>query len=538
MGDFDQVATLLHSEAPEKQVAAAIVLGELKVKSAAVTKGLLAMLDSPIPAVRRHGLDAFTQLGAAKAVEQIFPLLTSRDNDVREAAVRALASVGPEVVGKVKARLRSAAAEEKRALEHVLAELGGKEALATILANLNAGDEDTAKSVALAVRHQVKDADPKTRASYHKEILRFLKSAKAAENRAAVLAAVKIVGFLEQPNTAPLLLRYATQTKWGMGVREEAITALRFVKPSKAEQNKIGAALLALAQGDDASLARAALLSLGHLALSPALAAELGELATHPDLERARFAIEQLGNQESTEGLQALVGVVAVQDRTRAELAGDMLKKRPEAAPLLARALEKVEDPERAWLLQKILRPHAGRLSPKERLRLVENAVDKLAAGKRGWEAQLQAVKDADPNAVAGALRELVSGFMKAKKEHKAVMVARVLCRSDQASADDRFLCAALELATGRLDTHPTSRSRDPALKSLAQLAASGFDVAKAAKASKLLSPEVLYYAGFHFVEEGHPLGEELLADVVKVAGRTKVGKMAKNKLDLALKNA
>jgi hypothetical protein len=44
---------------------------------------------------------------------------------------------------------------------------------------------------------------------------------------------------------------------------------------------------------------------------------------------------------------------------------------------------------------------------------------------------------------------------------------------------------------------------------------------------------EHLYYVGFHFAEEGHPIGEELLGEVVKKGGRSKVAKMAKNKLAL-----
>ena len=44
MAELDKIAALLHSEAPEKQVAAAIVIGEIKATSPAVTQGLLARL--------------------------------------------------------------------------------------------------------------------------------------------------------------------------------------------------------------------------------------------------------------------------------------------------------------------------------------------------------------------------------------------------------------------------------------------------------------------------------------------------------------
>jgi hypothetical protein len=39
---------------------------------------------------------------------------------------------------------------------------------------------------------------------------------------------------------------------------------------------------------------------------------------------------------------------------------------------------------------------------------------------------------------------------------------------------------------------------------------------------------------GFHFKEEDHPLGTELLEHVAKEGGRTKIAKMAKNKLGLS----
>ena len=38
---------------------------------------------------------------------------------------------------------------------------------------------------------------------------------------------------------------------------------------------------------------------------------------------------------------------------------------------------------------------------------------------------------------------------------------------------------------------------------------------------------------GFHFAEQGHPLGEELLRVVVDKGGRAKIAKMAKSKLAL-----
>jgi len=254
-------------------------------------------------------------------------------------------------------------------------------------------------------------------------------------------------------------------------------------------------------------------------------------------LERARFAIEQLGRQGSSDATKALVTVLTTQDRVRAELAADALKKNKDAAPLLAKALLIAEDPDRAWMMQKVLRPLAGKLTKPQRTQLLQRAVERLSAGKKGWEAPLQVVRDASPEAAADGLRELSAKLLKSKKAEQAMMVARVLCRTEQASNEDRYRLAVVELSQGRRDTHPSARARDGSLKALGHLAREGLDVSKALLKDKLLDLETKYYIGFHFIEEGHPLGEDLLADVAKKGGRSKLGKMAKNKLNLAMRD-
>ena len=73
-----------------------------------------------------------------------------------------------------------------------------------------------------------------------------------------------------------------------------------------------------------------------------------------------------------------------------------------------------------------------------------------------------------------------------------------------------------------------------PALGLLGRLASSAsFDVSTALRKDRSLEPEHLYYVAFHFAEEKASLGADLLREVVKNAGRTKIGKMAKNKLSL-----
>ena len=58
MGDIERIAKLLRDPAIEKQIAAAIVLGELKAKGPEVTDGLDKLLASHVPPVVRRRLHA------------------------------------------------------------------------------------------------------------------------------------------------------------------------------------------------------------------------------------------------------------------------------------------------------------------------------------------------------------------------------------------------------------------------------------------------------------------------------------------------
>ncbi len=536
MSDFDKVAALLTAEAPEQQVAAAIILGELGVKRPAVHKGLTAMLASDVAPLQRHALDALRKIGLGDNLERVLELTAARDDEVRDAAVQALLTLGARVIPLVRKRLTTASPRARQALDAVLARLGGKEAFSAILGSLHDAGDEAAKAVALEVRRHVKDAPPKVRRAYATQVERFLKLKATAGNVVAQATAMKILGFLEDPAALTTLLDFATDTKVDQSVRAEALAALRFVTPGKGQEAKVNGALLRLAEGEDAELARAALFTLVSRELPEGVVKVFARLASHKDLERARFAIDFLGQQDAAAAVRALVEVVTTQDRVRAELAAEALKRHGHAAALLAKALADTRDPERARIIHKALRPHARLLGKADRAELLRRAVDLLAAGHDSAELLLQVAREANPEAAADGLRELAEKLGRGKTPETALLVLRVLCRTEQAKPADRLRLAVLELGAGRNDTHPAARSRDAALKTLEQLLRDGFDVSRALLADKTLSPETRYYVGFHFVELGHPLGEDLLTAVA--AGRSKLAKMAKNKLALALNQA
>jgi hypothetical protein len=110
----------------------------------------------------------------------------------------------------------------------------------------------------------------------------------------------------------------------------------------------------------------------------------------------------------------------------------------------------------------------------------------------------------------------------------------RLLCRSEGCTDEDRYTLAAAELTRGAQDTRPAARAGDESLRLLGALLDRGVDVGTQLRKDRSLELDHLYYVGFHFAEEGHPVGEELLRLVADKGGRTKIGKMARSKLALA----
>ncbi len=554
MSEIEKIALLLRSDAVEKRIAAAIVLGELKARGAEVTEALAGVLETGIPLLQRHALEALARVGAKKATPKIVPLLSARDEDVRRAAVEALVSVGDDVLPTLRARMAEASGDERRALDACLAALGGKDAFHALLEGLTASDAEAAKAAAIAVRQRVKDADARQRRSYLGETEKYLeKQAKAGTNSGAVAAGVKILGYLEDDKAIPTLLEFTRSKGNAAPVRQEALIALRFLLGKKGTEaavvKKVVGALVDAADDPDRSLAQTALHTLAGIELSDDAMKRLEKLVEHPDVERARFVLEMLGRQGGAEAARLIVRVLATtKDKRRAEIAAACLVEPAEgqtaqasvgSAPVrdaavgpLAKALLDTADADRSWLLRNVLRPSAKKVPSAVRKQMLQTATVRLSSGDRNWEALFATVRDADAAAASESMREL-SGKLRKSNPDKALTVLRVLCRNEGATDADRYALAVAELSRSPKDTRPASRSSDESLRLLGALLDRGFDVASQLRKDKSLSLDDLYYVGFHFSEEEHPLGEDLLRTVVDKGGRAKIAKMAKSKLAL-----
>ena len=534
-----KILALLASQAHERQIAAAIVLGEIGARDAVVIDALAGAAAGGVAPVQRHALEALARLATAKnarrAMAKLLPCFASREDAVRRAAIDAAIAFGDEAVTPIRQRLAATTdLIERRALEEVLGRVGGKDAFSALLAALDTTDVDAARAGALAARQRVKDATPREKAGYLAQVTKLVRakgrpSKTGGGNTALVTGSLKILGYLEDPAALPTLLAFARDKRQPLPVREEAIVALRFTARGKAGA-RIATALMELAERAPAELARPALYTMASLEIPNALVGRLKKLAIGAEAERALLAIERLAQIATPAAADALAGVLtATQDRMRAEAAASALGARPEGPAALARALLAVRDGERAVLLARLLRPRirtlveGGAAAKKLAKALLANALVRIGDGQ-AVDALLPLAREIDRDAAGSGLRALAAKLQKRKDVDGALTVLRLVGRAADATPDDGYALAAAELRAGR---------RDEALAIVQQLVERGFDVAGALRKDRQVSPEQRYQIGFILIERRQPAGEEILTDLAG-AGRNKIASMAKAKLKSA----
>jgi len=540
-----KILALLDNPAHERQIAAAIVLGEIGAREAPVIDALAAAVARGIPPVQRHALDALGHLAAGSGVRRAMPAvlagLTAREEAVRRAAVDAAIAIGEEAVGPVRTRLASATDPlERRALEEVLGRVGGKDAFKALLASLDTPDLEAARAAALAVRQRVKEASAREKAAYLAEVTKLLKARAAASrkggSRGLVSGGLKILGYLEDPAAVPTLLAFARDGKQPVAVREEAIVALRFTARGKAAP--VATALSELAERAAPELARAALYSLASLELPPVVAPRLQKIALGREAERALLAIERLAQIAGTAGANGLAAVLSsTSDRGRAEAAASALGARADGALALGRALSAPRahhDDERVALLARLLRPRArelaqagggaGAAGKKVARALISMALARVGRGGPHGDALVPLARELDRASTAAGLRAEAAKQRQRQNAEGALGILRLIGQSADATADDGYALASAELGAGR---------RDEALVIFGQLLERGFDLGAAVRKDRQLAPEQRYQIGFALIERRQSAGEEILSDLAG-SGRSKVAAMAKAKLKSA----
>jgi HEAT repeat protein len=525
-----KIAEFLESDRAEIQMAAAIVLGELGAKDPAVVKRLCRLALSGTEGLQLAAITALEHIGSIKALPTLL-LAIGGSQAVAQGAARAIAALGEDALPAVREKMRDANTVLRSRLASVMAQVAGKKGLAALLEGSLQQDLDSALKNAVVFRHEVKGATPKERKGFLPQLEKFLATAPARASEPATCAALRILGYLEDADAVDTLLKYVGP-KNRAPVRSEALIALRFALSRNRDAPEVVKTLLPLLLDDDPKVARTALDTLGNLELPKTAVPTLVKVALGEDAELAKTAIARLGAM-GADAAEALIEVALEAQPIRAQVALALMGDSDEARSSLLTAFVGAKKESDAEKMAIFLRPYARRMGESEREILAKTARSRLHKEQPGADAVLALLLEADPERFAKVLRAEAESATEGRKAQAARALYTQLCRSEHATDDDRFALARLELLQSALDLSPHSRSRDPALKLMAELARGGDSVADRLLGDRAMNDERMLYVGFHLAElpegEGKEEGHAILVEVAR--GKGKLSTQAKNKL-------
>ena len=529
------VLGLLEGSNVEARCAALVVLTQLGVAEERIARAVGAAVASPNVLVRDFALGYFEQVRTPLAVDRVLPLLDAEDHPVRQRAVAILAPYGAAAVSAGKRALKEAPRRRVTALIDLFAQVRTAAALDSLFELMASDDFDTNRAACDALVGVVPALAERDRADLFRRVEALAAGAKG--HRTRLVAAAKLFGALADAR-ARKPLAVMLDAREPAVVRTHALGALLHCLRGKTLTAGEVAMLLALLDDDDeAGILRPAVRLLEDRPLDRSYLQRLNQLAESPQPIVKRLAIQKLGNFDSNAVVKTLIGYLTDDSYARRDQATATLKTLAAARLALMKELLACEDERKAWTIADILLLHDRRWKRDTLSALWDKLQKALEQREDRLYAALQHVLQVLD---AAWLHERIRGRADTLRKGKRFAVsARWLgLLKDSAAWDDeaRYAFALAALKSHKRVATPTVRRNDAAVDTFRALGASPFPLAERLRRERLLDPEELYYIAFNLAEErgeNRGVARELLGHLANRYGRTKVGKAAKNKLQL-----
>jgi hypothetical protein len=358
-----------------------------------------------------------------------------------------------------------------------------------------------------------------------------------AEQRAAVIAAIRILGILGRPQSRKWLIGFVGPEQPSI-VRFHALVALlHCLRGQELHKGEFAKLIPILEENEFSDTVRLTLDLLDAHDMPAEYQPALSRLLDSPHIAVQKFALRKMGEFDSPAVVKTLIQQLNDSDAARRDAAARSLRKIPAARTALSKEFLACDNASKAWAIAEILPTYEGKWRRDMLDDVWKRLQNALEEEDRIHGAYLHFLKQVDAEYAYGQFAARGAQLKKSKKYREAIRFLTPLREFPSFAAEDKFALAIAQLKLHPHDMTSVTARHDPALDLLADLhRSSAFPVLDALKKEKTLEPEDLFYVGFRFAEggiEARSLGEDILEFVADRHGRTKVGKSAKNKLKL-----
>lgn len=535
----DPIATIvamLEHPRSERRAAAAIVLGELISDGDDVLESLrLATRRNDDPVLRRWAAEAIGAIGPKSIVQDLQPLLKDPDRTVRETVGRVLASGKGVKASDIAKMLDGGDDKERLAAISVLGAMGGRSARKKLLSQLAGASSKVSSAVIDALRPSLLIAQAAEAEAAIEDIEATLDPETIVSDPDLAVATIQLLSYVADQSCTPALLKIAA-SKAEPEVRGAAIEALRRVIKGKKTDPRVFKFLLDCVEDpkEAHAVVGPAIDALSNLEVPLPLEPRVRALIGSESAIARRWSIRALGDLDTAPAARALAKVVETGDPADREAALESARRTPSGRSELARLLGRSTDEDRARHVAQSLRSLGEELEQAART-ILEDAVVEAGPGIAGIIIDLlKHVGGKSAGRVQENLHEKALRLKKKGQYGDAIAILRSICHGPDADPEARYQLAVCELKASK-KVIARGPNADPCLAAFNALSkVRDFPVLDRLKDEKEIEPEDLYYLGFSFAEgkdTSQAFGGDVLALLAETAPRSKLGKMAKNKL-------
>jgi len=536
-GTLKGVLGLLEGSNIEARCAALVVLTQLGVGDERVARAVGDAVRSSNVLVRDFALSYFEHVKTPLAVERVLPVLDAEDEPVRQRAVAILAPYGASAVSAGKRALKDAPRRRLGALIELFAHVRNGAALDALFELMASDDLETNRAACDAVVTTVASLTDKERADLFARAERLAAGAKG--HRTRLVAAAKLFGALADAKARKPLFAMLDAREPHV-VRTHALGALVQCLRGKAlSAAEVDTVLPLLDDEDEAGITRPAVRLLEDQPLDRSYLNRLNQLAESPQPVVKRFAIQKLGGFDSAAVVRTLIGYLTDDSYARRDQATATLKSLAAARLPLMKELLASEDERQAWTIADIVLLHDRSWKRDTLGALWDKLQHALERREDRLYAPLQHVLHAlDAEWLQEQIRQRADKLRKGKRFAESARWLTLLKDTPAWDDEARYAFALTTLKSHRHSLNTSVRRHDAAVETFRGLGASSFPLAERLRRERVLEPEDIYYVAFTLAEqrgEGRAVARELLEHLANRFGRTKVGKAAKNKLQLVV---
>lgn len=532
---LQEILTLIEKGTVEQRCAALLVLGALKVSSAAVVKTVGALLNGPNPVLKDYALRYFEEVQPKNNIAQLVKMLDDGDKEMQDRAVRSLSGAGQAAVELLLKGLANGSRVWQLNAGRVLCQVRGKTALKGLLQLLGSGTDESNRIVCDLVTPVLREMDAKEQESFYGDVEAFASKLDSKEQRPAVVSAMRLLGQLGRPQARRWLFKFIGAEQHPT-VRAHALVALlRCLREQELHKDEYAKLFPILEEPQATEATRLALDLLDAHELPDDSRALLAKLMQSPHSDVQKFALRKMGDVGTPATVRTLVEQLGDPDYRKRDVAASSLRKIPDARAALIKELISCQDASKAWSIAELLPSFEGKWRQDILDGLWKRLQEAIDEEERIQTAFLHVLKRADAEFTYQKLADHGAKLVKAKKFKESVGYLLPLKDFPAVKPENKFHLALAQL---KLHSHTLATNRQhPAVELLTDLyRGSAYPVFETLKKEKGLAPEDLFALGFSFVERSgqeRSLGIDLLEHVAAKFPRNKIGKSAKNKLKL-----